>query len=232
MNKMTLAKALIPSLLLAVPSVNAALLTNEGFETPVLTSNTSSDLRDINGNTALASSFTGWTVEAATGTPTISLVNGDPGSLLGLTPVEGSQYLSFNGAGGQAGGKIWQSFTTSIGQEYTVSYSVGRSGLGGGGDTVSLEAKVNNAGNTTQNTSKSELSWTSQSFTFTASATSTILSFVDVSTAALANYDLALDGVSISAVPEPSSYAAMFGIGLVGVASVRRFRMNQGVVRA
>ncbi len=232
MNKTTLAKVLIPSLLMAVPSVNAGLLTNEGFETPVLTSNTSANLRDINGNTALAASFTGWTVEAATGTPTISLVNGDPGSLLGLTPVQGNQYLSFNGAGGQAGGKIWQSFTTSIGQEYTVSYSVGRNGTGVGSDTVSLEAAVNNTGNTTQSTSKSELSWTSRSFNFTASATSTILSFVDVSTAALANFDLALDGVSISAVPEPSAYAAMFGVGLAGVASVRRFRMSRGAVRS
>jgi PEP-CTERM motif len=68
--------------------------------------------------------------------------------------------------------------------------------------------------------------WTTASFTFTANASSELLSFLAVGTPAGNVPPFALlDGVSLTAVPEPSTWAMMFvGFGGLGYAALRRRR--------
>jgi hypothetical protein len=73
--------------------------------------------------------------------------------------------------------------------------------------------------------------WMTANFTFTADSTSEVLSFLAVGTPAgnLPPFAL-LDGVSLTAVPEPSTWAMMLvGFGGLGYAAYRRRRMALAV---
>ncbi len=73
------------------------------------------------------------------------------------------------------------------------------------------------------NASKGFTGWMAQSFTFTADSTSDVLSFFAVSTPAGLPPFVLLDGVSVTAIPEPSSLVILaLGLAPIGVVTVRR----------
>ena len=68
--------------------------------------------------------------------------------------------------------------------------------------------------------------WKSQTFTYTATATSELLSFLAVGTPNGVPPFALLDGVSMDPVPEPDAYA-LIGIGLLSIPILRRLRKRR-----
>jgi hypothetical protein len=93
-----------------------------------------------------------------------------------------------------------------------------------GGDAFMTPAYLNTA--TTPGDPGSFSGWMLSNFTFTANASSELLSFLAVGTPAANLPPFALlDGVSLTAVPEPSTWAMMLvGFGGLGYAAFRRRR--------
>src|SRR5665213_110854 len=108
------------------PGIIAAFA-NAGFEAPKIATNTTKDLSA--GSTFL----TGWTV-GGTGGP-VEVVNG---ILAGYAPDEGQQWLSFNSGNTAAGSSISQTFLTTGGQSYGISFALGSMGSG----NVSMKVTV------------------------------------------------------------------------------------------
>jgi len=96
---------------------------------------------------------------------------------LGFNPSDGMQFLEFEGFTAQ----LYQSFPTTPGAEYTVSFDYAPSGNTSGVDDA-VSARIDGVerlyidGTTTV---KTPLTWTNQSFTFVATSSSTELRFVD-----------------------------------------------------
>ena len=92
-----------------------------------------------------------------------------------------------------------------------------------GGDAFSTLTYLNSA---SAGAPGSFSGWSTASFTFTANASSELLSFLSVGTPAGNVPPFALlDGVSLTAVPEPSTWAMMFvGFAGLGYAALRRRR--------
>lgn len=102
----------------------ATILTNGGFETPVLdSSNAPQGYLDITAGNEAVAGFTGWTI---TTNGVDIYTNGVLGS--SATVYEGVQALDLVGFG-SAGG-ISQSFSTVIGQQYSLSFAYGHNGIG------------------------------------------------------------------------------------------------------
>jgi len=120
----------------------------------------------------------------------------------------------------------------TVGQNYTVSfYQAAGQQLGFTGPTT--EQWAVSLGGDTQYTSLFSLPqggvgpWQKVTMTFTASATSEVLSFLAVGTPGGAPPISFLDGVSVLAAPEPATWAMMiFGFGAVGMASRRKARVR------
>ena len=98
-----------------------------------------------------------------------------------------------------------------------------------GGDAFMTPAYLNTT--TTPGDPGSFSGWMLENFTFTADSTSELLSFLAVGTPAGNVPPFALlDGVSLSAVPEPSTWAMMLvGFGGLGYAAYRRRRTTLAV---
>ena len=123
------------------------------------------------------------------------------GPALGVNPVDGSQHIGFNGGDAPPGGSISQGFSTAIGQTFTVSFSIGRIGPGGG--TMSLRAQATSAigtvlGSLTAVAPSDPGYGPVQTFSFTATTTNSVLMFEDTSSATVA-VDLLLDNVRVEA---------------------------------
>jgi hypothetical protein len=73
------------------------------------------------------------------------------------------------------------------------------------------------------NSSESATDWMQQSFTFTAGGASQVLSFLSVGTPSGLPPVALLDGVSLTAVPEPATWAVML-VGFGGVGAMMRRR--------
>lgn len=193
---------------LAPGQVSAAeSLINGGFEAPV-----------VGGSCCVTSPPTaipGWTA-----TPNVNVVKGTFSSSAGNLAKEGNQYLDLVGEGGQ--GSISQTFATTIGTTYNLSFWYSHnlfSGLASASARLSvgdLSDSITHTGGTNAN-----LNWLFYSNSFTADASSTTLTFVN--TVGAINEGVFLDAVSISAVPEPGTWALLIlGFGLLGAAMRRR----------
>ena len=166
--------------------------------------------------TAGSTAITGWTV---TGT-SIDYI----GSY--WQPQEGSRSLDLSGTGAETQpGGIQQTFDTTTGLSYVVGFWVSGNPDGGpsekeafveaaaGSTTATFDTAV--AGNT-----RTDMMWSFRSFLFTALAPATTLSFTGITGT---QYGLALDNVTVSAVPIPAALPLFAGgLGLLGYFSSRR----------
>jgi hypothetical protein len=152
----------------------------------------------------------------------------------GFQALDGVAASGFGGSG-SAGGRISQTFDTVIGQSYAVKYSITAQQSGSGvqsyfADLIGLSPIV---GSFLAFSQEGEIpvgnnSWVEHSFSFVADFASYKLRFADTSNgAAAAGINWALDavsvtsGVSVTPVPEPSTYALMLA-GLAATAGLAR----------
>jgi hypothetical protein len=116
----------------------------------------------------------------------------------------------------------------TVGDKYTVSFDWAAAQYADrtGPTTEQLQVTF---GSDTQSTaviddaSESATDWMTQKFTFTAGSTSQVLSFLSVGSPAGLPPVALLDGVSVTGVPEPATWAVMLmGFGGIGLAMRRR----------
>jgi len=153
--------------------------------------------------------FTNWTVTSGA----VDVI-GDGGSYA-LLPFGNGNYVDLNGSIGQPG-QLTTKMTFGAGT-YVVSFDLaGSQGGDGFVDPISKTTQVAfSIGGATQSLTLNPLSpLTTYSFTFTTSAPGK-LSFTDLS-GGNNNVGNLLDNVSVSAVPEPSTWAMMV-LGFLGV---------------
>ena len=123
-----------------------------------------------------------------------------------------------------SGGSVSQAITTEIGKTYRVSFDLAGNPDGGPYPKQLLVTvdgvDPGNYSFLTGSTSRLNMGWVGKTYRFTATSTSSLLKFTS-----LANTPSgpALDNVSISAVPEASTWVMLVaGFGLVGFTARRR----------
>ena len=152
----------------------------------------------------------------------------------GIAAADGTHYISF-GHNGTYGGEISQTFATTPGGVYTVTYSVAEQQ--GDDSSQVMRAIVQNGIQTlSQDNGGLNLGFLAGApITFTALGTSATLSFLDATPAGGGGpSNLALDAISVSGpqatgpgVPEPATWALMLlGFGLVGATARSRRTRN------
>lgn len=113
----------------------------------------------------------------------------------------------------------------TVGQSYRVSFDVSRNPDGGDTPrTGTFTAGAQSFGFSYSNTGNSfaDMQWETVSYTFLATAGSSIISFASDASGGCC-FGPALDNVRIAAVPEPATWALMItGFGLAGAAVRRR----------
>ena len=201
-------------------TARGAIIVNGGLESQVV-----SGLSTAYGGGVDAGILTGWQASGNTSTY-IVLINGP---YLGLSAIEGAQFVSFNGGDSPSGGILSQTFSTTIGDTYDVSYTVGRYGSGA---ALSLHGEILSGSNAVlgqaDNTPVTTGWLTPTTFSFTATTASTTIRFTDTSTGTIGT-DVALDAISVTRatpVPEPESCAAAAGVALVVLGVSRRFTIR------
>ncbi len=164
-------------------------------------------------------SLTGWTATANTaaihGSSYVLFAGGS-----GSAAAQANTFASF-GAGNTAGTEtLAQTIATVAGRSYTLSFD---SGSFNGNQAVELFVGGNSVGTyTPSGTSNLDALFTPHSYVFTGSGSPTEILF-SVVTFQGDNQDALVDNVSVTAVPEPASWALMIaGFGMVGFAARRR----------
>jgi len=226
---------------LVATSVGAAqsLVVNGSFETAVGPGGSPRTLLDSNGVVDVFSNSTWLARVPGPGLgglqSTFAIVAGS--TALAPAPVNGSMLFTI-GSYGSGAGVLWQDFATTNGQTYDVAYYFGRANGFDNSENVSVRAYTYNivsgvvsgsalftgdSGYAPATGASSTLNLLT--FQFTALGGTSRLMFQDTSTALTPNNQLYLDGVSIAAIPEPSTYAAIAGVAMLGFAAWRRRRV-------
>ena len=203
----------------------ANLLTNGSFEN---TNGTFVD--DGNKTMSLASGSTaipGWT--ATNGTITAWIQNGNPWN---IPASNGSFFLDLTGYFDSVTyGGVTQSFATTIGTNYVLTFDLGYGGNSGAfAGPASVNVSVGGAATTFTSASgtPNPAVWNHETYNFTATSTSTTLSIIGHSTAGgayigLDNADVELG--TASSVPEPGTLGIV-GLGGILIGLLRR-KLNQ-----
>ena len=196
---------LLAASVLATGAANAVTITNGSFESGAFSANAFDTLN--NGD----ASITGWSIGGS-----------------GVDWI-GSHWQASNGnrsidLSAMSAGSLSQSIATVVGRDYAVTFD-----LAGNPDgapflkqlVVDVNAGQSSTFNfTTGATSRPAMGWIGQSYRFTATSTTSVLTFTSLSNTPSGP---ALDNVAIGAVPEASTWAMLIaGFGMVGAASRRR----------
>jgi hypothetical protein len=207
--------ALAAALSLGALAAPAHLLTNGGVEDIG-----SATLQGWGGYTyggGYSTPLPGWTVVTGTVDITITPSTWAPADT-------GTHALDLNGFDT---GAIAQTFATAIGQKYDVSFAYSRNAAGApdpatafataGGSTLDISAA-----NDASFGSAGAMLWKPAGFSFTASAVQSTLTFTST---VGGSGGVFLDSISVTAVPEPETYALMLA-GLASVACIARRRRS------
>jgi len=194
--------------LLSIRAAPAASFTNGSFELGEFPP-AAGQAELTNGDTRLAA----WTI-AGNGGPIAWIFGQSPGAGLDFDPVDGTHQLTFNGGNRNPGTTLSQSFDTVVGEDYEVTFYVGR--LGSGTGTVRLTASVmSSTGQQLGNLiaiPPSHGYGERQQLVFRATTATCRLVFTDTSTATI-SVDLALDNVAVS----PLALRAAIQVSVVDV---------------
>lgn len=199
----------VAALLGSASAAHANLLLNGSFETGSFAPSSNQTLSLSPGS----SSLSGWQVV----NDSLAWIGvGDP---WGLDAQDGNLFLDLSdySAGAPFGG-VQQTFTTTAGFEYTIEFYLGSSNTWGRPSALNVSADGQSAtfsGSLTGGTND----WERFSFVFVADDAETTIQFIGASGV---NY-IGLDNVSatVTAVPEPSSYALLLA-GLATLGSLYR----------
>jgi hypothetical protein len=160
--------------------------TNGSFELPAIGAN----IVITNG----ATNIIGWTVG---GTGPVSFVTGPS---FAVSPLNGTQMVEFNAADSVPGDTLAQTFLTTPGQTYTVSFNVAKTPANAPG-TMSVQGTVTSGTGATLgsvNGVAPASGWSApQVFTFVATTANSTLTFLDTSLATVA-VDALLDNVTVT----------------------------------
>jgi choice-of-anchor C domain-containing protein len=186
--------------LIVTPVQAANLIQNDSFETATVNPDSFLQLD------AVSTVITGWTVSQGA----IDYI----GTFWQAS--EGARSLDLQGL---ASGGIQQTFNTTIGETYRVTFDLAGNPFGG---SAIKEMRVSAGGSSADfsfditGKSNSNMGWLSKSWDFTANSTTTTLEFIGLGNS---NAGAALDNVSVIAVPEPSSMLGLLGLGVLGIGS-------------
>lgn len=197
---------------------HANLIVNGGFETP----DASASPYYISLDGTLGNELPGWTVT----TNAVDVVDFNGIFNKTGTAYEGTQVLDLVGSGST--GRITQTFATTPGQTYSLSFAYSANPYSGFNESNPATADVKVQGENplvTQSISSSNagsdplksLNWTLFNATFTADSATTTLSFLE--TFGQNNGGILLDAVSVTAVPVPAAFwllfSALSALGLI-----------------
>jgi Protein of unknown function (DUF642) len=207
----------------AAVDAHANQITNGSFE-----NTTGTFVGDVNHTDELSSgssAIPGWTT--INGVPTAWIQNGNPWN---ISAANGSFFLDLTGYSDSVTyGGVAQSFATTPGTNYVVTFDLGyggNSGVFGGPVSVTATAGGFSGTFTSGSGTPNPAVWDLETFDFMATSSTTELSFIGLSTAG-GDY-IGLDNVDVevgtaSPVPELSTYGLLLtGIGFLGCVVRRR----------
>lgn len=206
--------SVVPALVLALTlaeSANANLIANGSFESGDFSPPSNQTMTLAPGATALD----GWEIV----NDSIAWIGvGDP---WGLDAQDGDRFLDLSDyAAGPPFGGVQQSFASTAGYEYTVTFQLGSSTYWGRPAALTVSA----AGQSEifqSAPSGGNNDWDAESFVFVATGTTTTLSFVGASGVDYIGLDNV--NVAVSAVPEPATVLlALSGLAVLGLHLRRR----------
>jgi hypothetical protein len=210
----------------ATPAQADSLILNGSFETTTLTNSgffTTNDVADWSTSSYTFLVFPG-TAQTGIGNG-VTLYAGTSPDIMPATSPDGGNFVAADGAYEQ--GDISQTVNgLTPGQEYDLTfYQAGAQQQGYNGPTtdrfeITLGSETEYSA-LMSNPSHDFQPWEEQSLTFTATAATEVLSFLAVGTPNGVPPFTLLDGVSLTATPEPA-YAGLIGIGLLILGAVRR----------
>jgi choice-of-anchor C domain-containing protein len=142
--------------------------------------------------------------------------------------ADGIRSIDLNGDTLGLGGGIQQTISTTVGQQYKISFSM--SGNPDGGPTLKPMIVLGVGTDlfkvpfyTSGEATTTDMKWNTYEFLFTAGFSSTVLKFISQTSG---QFGPVIDNVSVSAVPLPAA-AWMLGAGLVGLVAIRRRRNSE-----
>lgn len=220
----------------SLPAKAQSVIVNGGFEDPVVTSPGTTTLL-ANGSTLV----TGWvSVDTVSSSTADNFLYRAP--YYGNSASQGQNfiYIDNNNYSSPTLNGIYQDFSSITGQSYEVKFdattelggSAGKLAVSAGG--VTFRFTLANAGLPPVSSPPYTpfTAWVTYSLTFTAVSTTTRLQFFDEGfqiggNPLNGNASPLLDNVSVTAIPEPSTYAAILGLSVVGFAAFRRHKYHK-----